>query len=365
MDYKLPSDPNSLFNTVDELFQSAIKRSDEVVKYFKIASHHVKISFAGPELIPYCVPAINHLATEKTANISLTISVWDSKSTKIKLPFNLWKNLNRTITNKKILDEKPEHIRNYFHKQNIKGMYHGETEALSLFDKKTNKGILWYNSKDSIPYFSTSSPFRSIFHWWSLRMGLLLIHASAIGYKNRGVLIVGKSGSGKSNTALTSINSHLNFVGDDHVIVDTNLPMQTFSLYNAFKLNKTDMGKYPELLRNNIRHNNLEYKKTIFFMDQLAPEKLDNSFKIKSILLPKITQIKSPRIYQIQPSKALLAIAPNTIFQLPGSSKIDYQMMIKLVRNIPSYVLELGSNIKNIPHIIDDLLENNGHLIYE
>lgn len=358
MDYKLPSDPDTLFNTVDESFQSALKRSDEVVKYFKIASHHVKISFAGPELIPYCVPAINHLATEKTANISLTISVWDSKSTKIKLPFNLWKNLNRTITNKKILDEEPEHIRNYFHKQNIKGMYHGETEALSLFDKKTNKGILWYNSKDSIPYFSTSSPFRSIFHWWSLRMGLLLIHASAIGYQNRGVLIVGKSGSGKSNTALTGINSHLNFAGDDHVIIDTNLPLKMYSLYNTFKLKKSDIGKYPELVKINNGYDNYKYEKIIFFMDQLAQEKLITNFTISAIIIPKITRMKSPRLYQVPPSKALLAISPNTLFQLPGSGKIDYDMIVKLVRNTPCHILELGSDVKGIPYIIDDLLQN-------
>ena len=359
MDYKLPSDPDTLFNTVNELFQSAIKRSEEVVKYFKIASRHVKISFAGPELIPYCLPAINHLATEKPAKILLTISVWDSKSTKIKLPFNLWKNLNRSITNKKILDEEPKHIRNYFHKQNIKGMYHSKTEALSLFDKKTNEGVLWYNSKDSIPYFSTSSPFRSIFHWWSLNMGLLLIHASAIGYQNRGVLIVGQSGSGKSNTALASINSHLKFAGDDHVIIDTNLPLKMHTLYNAFKLKKNDIGKYPELVKIYNGYDNSKYEKTIFFMDQLAQEKLIANFNISAIIIPKITRMKSPRLYQVPPSKALLAIAPNTLFQLPGSGKVGYDMMVKLVRNTPCYILELGSDVKGISIIIDDLLQNN------
>jgi hypothetical protein len=358
MDYKLASDPENIFNTVDNSFLSALKHSDETVKYFKIASHYVKIRFAGPELVPYCIPAINHLSVEKSTNISLTISVWDSKSTKINLPFDLWGDHKSIRNNKRNSNDRQEHIRNYFQKKNIRGMYHDETKVLSIFNKKTNKAILWCNSKDSIPYFSTSSPFRSIFHWWSLNMGLLLIHASAVGYNDGGVLIVGKSGSGKSNTALASINSNINFAGDDHVIVDTTLPLKMYSLYNAFKLKKPDIVKYPELVPINNRNDHYKCEKTIFFMDQLAKEKIVNSFEIRSILLPKITNIKSPQLYRIPPSKALLAISPNTIFQLPGSGKIDYEMMVKLVRNTPSYILELGPDVKGIPHIIDKLLKD-------
>ncbi len=359
MGYKLASDPDKFFNTVDKSFLSSLRHSEEIVKYFNIASHNVKIVFSGPELIPYCIPAINHLATGKTKNISLTISVWDSKSTKIKLPFDLWEEHISTNADKNISSEGPEHTRNYFHKQNIRGVYHGETRALSLFDEKTNKAIIWYSSKDSIPYLSTSSPFRSIFHWWSLRMGLLLIHASAVGYQNRGVLIVGKSGSGKSNTALASINSHLRFAGDDHVIIDTNLPLKMYSLYNSFKLKKADIEKYIELVKSNNEHDNNKYEKSIFFMNQLAQEKLITSFEIKAVLLPKITKIKSPRLYPVPASKALLAISPNTIFQLPGSGKMDYDMMIRLVRNTTSYILELGNDVKNVPHLIGELLKEN------
>ena len=301
---KLASDPDNFFNTIEKSFLSALQRSEKNEKYFNIASHNIKTSFAGPELIPYCIPAINHLAIGKTNNISLTISVWDSESTKINLPFDLWKEYSSTNTDKNISSEGPEHIRNYFHQKNIKGVYHGKTKALSLFDEKTNKAIIWYNSKDSIPYLSTSSPFREIFHWWSLRMGLLLVHASAVGYQNKGVLIVGKSGSGKSNTALSSINSHLRFAGDDHVIIDTNLPLKLYSLYNSFKLKKTDTWKYLELVKSINKRDYNKNEKSIFFMDQLAHEKIITSFNLKTILLPKITKIKSPRLYPVPASKS-------------------------------------------------------------
>ena len=37
-------------------------------------------------------------------------------------------------------------------------------------------------------------------------------------------------------------------------------------------------------------------------------------------------------------------------------------MMVELVRNTTSYILELGSDVNNIPHMIDNLLKGNNIL---
>jgi hypothetical protein len=59
------------------------------------------------------------------------------------------------------------------------------------------------------------------------------------------------------------------------------------------------------------------------------------------------------------PAAGLAALAPSTIFQLPGAGKEAFQAMGQLVRQVPCYQLNLGTDIGEIPEVILELLAEN------
>jgi hypothetical protein len=58
----------------------------------------------------------------------------------------------------------------------------------------------------------------------------------------------------------------------------------------------------------------------------------------------------------ISPVEALKALAPSTLFQLIGASQKDLRAMAELVRKVPCYRLELGTDLAAIPRAIEQLL---------
>ncbi|NHZ86171.1 MAG: serine kinase [Planctomycetia bacterium] len=349
--------PGKLFEEVFKSFQRAEKNKSSKVQYYNIASQTVKLRFAGSAMIPHMTPALSHLRSISQNKCSLTICVWDSVSTKVDLPLNFWENdIGIGLQDNDYQHSSSNNARIYFKENSIQGVYHVETKILSLFDMNTNLGILWINNAQKIPYYVSSSPFRSILQWWAAYNDLLMIHAGAIGNDRSGVLLAGKSGSGKSCTTMTCINSTLQYAGDDHILINTKSPFRSYSLYNACKLYNSDFNRFPEILKGSSNAWDLNNEKSVLFLHDIVPDKIVRGFQIKAILLPKIVNVKDSYLVAVSQAESLKALAPSTIFQLPGAGKVDFKIMAKLVKQIPSFILKLGSNNKNIPDIIANLL---------
>ena len=93
------------------------------------------------------------------------------------------------------------------------------------------------------------------------------------------------------------------------------------------------------------------------FLHDRYTKKLITGFEIRAILLPRVTCGKT-RLKSVTAAAALKAMAPSTIFQSPGAGQEDLKVMARLIRQIPSYHLELGEDTDAIPDIIIGLLAN-------
>jgi hypothetical protein len=74
-------------------------------------------------------------------------------------------------------------------------------------------------------------------------------------------------------------------------------------------------------------------------------------------VLPTITGGPRTRAVPASRAAALTALAPSTVFQLHTAGSEALQYMAQLVRRVPAYVLELGSDVPEIPGVILDLLD--------
>ncbi len=69
--------------------------------------------------------------------------------------------------------------------------------------------------------------------------------------------------------------------------------------------------------------------------------------------LPVISGADSPQLEPASAATALRSLAPSTIFQLPGAGLGAFTTMTRLVRQVPSYTLHLGGDLKSLPGVLE------------
>ena len=92
-----------------------------------------------------------------------------------------------------------------------------------------------------------AAPLRAILHWWLGSHGVLQVHGGAVGTAEGGALVVGRGGSGKSTTALSSLAAGLRYAGDDFVAITTRPEPWVHSLYCSGKLDPGHLERFARL----------------------------------------------------------------------------------------------------------------------
>ena len=103
-------------------------------------------------------------------------------------------------------------------------------------------------------------------------------------------------------------------------------------------------------------------EKLMIFMHQHFPDRVVRSLPIRAVLLPRVTGQTETRLRPATPGAALAGLAPSTLFQLPGAGPEAMRLMARLLREVPCYALECGTDVAGIPPAIEGLLSGGtGH----
>jgi hypothetical protein len=316
---------------------------------YVMAGVPVVLRFAGRELRDTLSPAFAHLASPEdgSAEPALTIHLWDSASTGTPPP-------PRPLTPEEFATGAMFH----FQEGPVRGVYEPGTEALSVLDSESGAAWYWVNDVAEVPFWDRASPMRQMLFWWLQTRGYLQVHGSAVGTADGGVLFVGRRGSGKSVTSLASLGSTLLFAADDYVAVSVEEPHRLASIYSSGKLVPEQGEKLlPHLMPLASNPDRLETEKAVIYAHQHFPSQTTAGFPLRAILVPMVrpTQRES-RIVDIARTAAFAALAPSTIVQLRTAEQDALTMMAGLVRRVPSYGIELGTDVASIPGTILEFL---------
>lgn len=310
--------------------------------FYHIGGFKVKLSFAGNALIPYMTRALAHLLTKPFLDAHLTVFLWDSYSTNILMPPPPWQKE----------DYGKDGLIQGFNNEQFQTIFRRTSLGISMVDKKRNLAIYWVKNPDTIPYWEIGAPLRYIFHFWMGEHGIQLCHGGAVGSENGGVLLVGKGGSGKSTTALACLDSELFYASDDYCLVQSKPIPKVFSLYNTGKKNADDVDRLPFLKNFISNKENLEQEKALYFLHEHLPDKILSNFPLKAVLIPRITGEKETNLERTSSLNGLTSLAPSSIFQLPNARREGLKKMAELIKQIPCYYLNLGTDIKLISSTI-------------
>ena len=329
-------------DALENAFLNVERRADSSEQFYSVAGHLLRLRLAGDALAPLIMPPLEHLRVSSSgAEPALTICAWDPETTSVSAPDCPWDTGDGA-------DKAKISVRNW---DGVEfALFKGSGE-LNVLDRRRKLGFHCVNRAAAI----FSGPLLIQIHWWLSELGLHCIHAGAVGFKEGGALLAGRGGSGKSTCALCCLDSDLRYVADDHCLLSGPAP-HVHSLYSSGKLTPSQLDKLSFLKPLADSQSSVLADKTVLFLARRAGQKLLPGFPVRLVLVPRIVGGLTTKAVAISPIEALKALAPSTLFQLIGASQKDFRAMAELVRRVPCYRLELGTDLPAIPRAIEQLL---------
>ncbi len=280
---------------------------------------------------------------------ALDVYIWDAAVDAVALPDSPV--LRRENTNPEGLGGFSDAISNAF--------YQPEAGVLSILDIARRRAHWWLRDAASAPYYERAAPCKHILQWWVASSGGALLHSAAIAAQadgdDRGVLISGPSGSGKSSTALACLAEGFGFASDDYVIVGGGEPPVVHLAYSTAKVLRADLGRfggYAPHFRNLARDD----EKPMMFVHEFAPQSIRTSLRPVALVMPHVAHATRTHFVPISPATMLRALAPSSMLLFPLAGARPFARMAELCRSLPCWRAELADDARDVARAFGELL---------
>lgn len=321
---------------------------------FALGAQIVRLEFAGSALTAPLTRALAHLAVNTQPHADITIQLWEIAESGVALPPPPW--------TEDAYQPRGE-IAGYCDASH-QTIYHADGRVLYLYDAARRHGIVAAFDGTLLPAYERAAALRPILFHALAEFEIQYTHAAAVGLPQGGVVLAGKGGAGKSTTALACLDSELLYVGDDYCALyaptDESSYALAYSLYNSAKATTATIKRLP-FLETLIQFWDVGgSEKAIWFMQERMPHKILASMPIRAILIPRVTGTRDTQLSPASFQAALRALMPSTITQLPNADERTVRRLLALVKRVPAYHLELGTDMPQIPQAILALLKSPG-----
>ncbi len=311
--------------------------AEEVIRYYTFGTSVFRVQYATEGLASYFHRAIAHLETS-AQDPDLSIKVTEGKT--LSRPFWNWDSLD----SKGNIPHDSHYVLNFQH-------WHG---LFQIFDPETQKAFIHIDSLEELPQWYRSFSFRSVVDWYFQYTDFQPVHSACVSRENRGVLIVGQGGSGKSTTALACLQANFDYLGDDFILADS-ASATAFSLYNVAKIDENSQHFFQGF--GDYRNLPGDDEKVQLYLTEQLPEQMAKQTSIKAILVPKVVNSASTEFHALSHQDVLQALAPSTLELLNSNGSRAFQKMARMCRNIPGYAMHLSRDMAEIPNSIAQLLD--------
>ena len=345
---------STYFDEVLVRITEAGRRLDFIERDYRIAGRSVRLRCTGLALAASLTRAFAHLASGPADEPSLTVYLADGGA--VGLPRAPWEILDRTPSTAWDQEEGAlMHVRD----ERVDGLFRLDGASVSMLDHVAGVGVFWTASPERVPRYERAAPLRALLDWWGGDHGCRVVHAGAVGTERGGALLVGKAGSGKSTAVLACLGSGLSYAGDDGVAVSHGPRPMIHSLYCTAKLQPGHLRRALPHLASVLEDSEEAHQgKRMFFLDRDRSAELTEGFPLRAVLLPRVTSSSRSAARPVSSGAALLALAPSTLFQLPGARQQRLHHMAEILRRVPAHVLDLGSDLATVAPTIRAVLDD-------
>ena len=242
-----------------------------------------------------------------------------------------------------------------FNDDRIRTSFIPGVDVLNVYDAARRLGLYWVATPEIVPWWET--PLRTMLHWWAAPTSLQPVHGGAVGRDGQGVLVVGNSGSGKSTTTLACLEAGLEYASDDYLVADVDT-LTAYSLYGTAKLEPENLPRFPSLapLIGNAAY--LDEQKAIVYLYPDRSGLLAPSLRLRAMVMPNVTGRRDTRVERGSQAAALRVLVTTTSFHLPGYAREVMDKLNRLVRALPCYRLDAGTDLDQLAATVADLAQS-------
>lgn len=91
-------------------------------------------------------------------------------------------------------------------------------------------------------------------------------------------------------------------------------------------------------------------------LSQVFPARLERTVPIRALVLPRVVDAPDSRLRAAAKGQALLALGPSSLLQIPSPGALGFERLTQLVESVPTYSLEIGTDLASIPKRMEELL---------
>jgi hypothetical protein len=296
------------------------------------------------------MPAFGHLVRAADSEVApeLTVHLWESATSGVPII--------RAPRNLRVLE--PGGVIPGENAQGLHGTYRPENELLAVLDRDRGCGVMWIREVAKLPRYERAAPLRSMLAAFFDARGKVMTHAGSVAWDGHGVLMGGSGGSGKSSTALTCLQAGFDYAGDDFVLTEPNAEPHPWvhSLFATGKVFPTDTGHFagiaPAFVADADNVTTPMDDKATAFLHGPARAQLSGGFPLVAVLMPVVTGALDTHAAPLSSGRALLGLAPSTVFMHDGRRRAMLSALARLVERLPCYRLSLGTERTQIPEVV-------------
>jgi len=337
----------SLLPDIHAYFQDAQQKATAVKKKYVSLGGNILFSYASDRIEKSLFKAFEHLEVNGNgAQPEFRIFVCDAAILNCGLPGYEW--MQR-------LSDGDEKLVTY-NSGNIHVLYNPKSGIFSMVDTADNRGFYYLPRMEDIPFYEKAAPMRMLLHWWCEKSGYVFVHGAAIALMSNAVLLAGRSGTGKSTTALLAAQNGFGYLGDDYVILQKSERPVIQSAYNSVKFRWEMLDRIPAV--QDLHVNQEDDDKGYFFLSEKKPDAVIRKAPLKAVLLPIIENKNKTVFHRVAQSRGLMGLAASSIFQMPGSGKQTLKNLADILKDVPVYQMTLGADNREIVDSLRQFLKD-------
>ena len=197
----------------------------------------------------------------------------------------------------------------------------------------------------------------TVFHFsrWASANDLVMIHAATVGVDGKGVLIVGRSGSGKTTFAISCLMAGLEFVSDDYTLLSASGTLQAMPLYTMVGVTQEIYRKFPALetlsvLPPKVLNNGK--------MQAIIPaRRFSGKLDIKAIILPVIHGKTEVALKPVPPGRAMIHLLHSSAVQTGREQDTALiRQIAQRLAGVPVYEMHMSTELEKNPAALRDFL---------
>ncbi|WP_337659939.1 hypothetical protein [Anderseniella sp. Alg231-50] len=226
-----------------------------------------------------------------------------------------------------------------------------------MFDLKSMTGLYWLRGDDKLPYWEFGSPLRHFIHWTCLQSDIAMIHGAVIGLDQRGIMLTGVGGSGKSTMTAAAISSGWQTTGDDFVLVGTQPDAVSFPIFDVLKLTGMAEEMFTDQVAMATNQSRTEGEKALIPISKTAGKNFVRQLPVEAIFSLQLTGVETSKIEDLSKVDAVAALAPSTMNILRTAMPETLKHCSLIARALPTYKLLVGTNPREGLSVLQEFLQ--------